>query len=281
MISRTRMITLVRNFSADEVPEGLDEKPELLRYRDERGRNRLHLCADVDVCEDACKDVCRDVCIDVCKDVSRKTNLNTENSVRLGAVLLERGLDINAPAFTEGSWCATPLWYAVGRGHNLPLAKFLLKSGSNPEHCLWAASFSEDLEMLRLLVEAGASLEAVAEVEEDVEAAEAEVAKAAAEVEESVEAAEEKIVEAVFEVEEEVAEEVAEAATHVEETVETAEEEIAEATAGAEEVVEETVEAEPATGTEPVTEATDEAAPEGDAEEAPSDEAEGDEEKAG
>ena len=157
MISRTRMITLVRNFSADEVSKGLDEKPELLRYRDERGRNRLHLCAGVDVCKDVCKDVCR--------DVSRKTNLNTENSVRLGAVLLERGLDINAPAFTEGSWCATSLWYAVGRGHNLPLAKFLLKSGSTPEHCLWAASFSEDLEMLRLLIEAGASLEAVAEGE--------------------------------------------------------------------------------------------------------------------
>jgi len=92
------MITLVRNFSADEVSKGLDEKPELLRYRDERGRKRLHLCAGVDVC----KDVCRDVC----KDVSRKTNLKPENSVRLGAVLLERGLDINAPAFTEGSWCA-------------------------------------------------------------------------------------------------------------------------------------------------------------------------------
>jgi ankyrin repeat protein len=145
MISKTRLQVLVREFQVDEVISGLREKPELLEFRDERGRNWLHLCASV--------------------DVSRKRALDPEDSVRLARELLGLGLDINQPAFTEGSWQATPLWYAVGRGRNRPLAKFLLASGSTPEHCLWAACFREDTRMLGLLIDAGAPLEAVAEAE--------------------------------------------------------------------------------------------------------------------
>ena len=145
MISRTRLQVLVREFRWDEVSAGLREKPELLEYRDERGRNWLHLCASV--------------------DVAVKRGLDPQDSVRLAGDLLDLGIDVNGPAFTEGSWQATPLWYAVGRGRNRPLAQFLLASGSTAEHCLWAACFREDLKMLQLLVDAGAPLEAVAEGE--------------------------------------------------------------------------------------------------------------------
>jgi len=145
VISKTRLQTLVREFQVDDVVSGLREKPELLEFRDQRGRNWLHLCASV--------------------DVSTKRHLDPQDSVRLAGDLLDLGIDINGPAFTEGSWQATPLWYAVGRGRNRPLANFLLASGSTAEHCLWAASFREDLKMLQLLVDAGAPLEAVAEGE--------------------------------------------------------------------------------------------------------------------
>lgn len=143
MISKTKMQNLVKEFHVSEVSAGLREKPGLLQFRDERGRNWLHLCASV--------------------NVSKKTALNPRASVKLAALLLEQGIDVNAPAFTEGSWHATPLWYAVARGRNRSLAKFLLASGSTPEHCLWAASFHQDATMLRLLVDGGAPLEAVAE----------------------------------------------------------------------------------------------------------------------
>ncbi len=139
------MLALVRNFRTDEVADGFREKPELVQCRDDRGRNWLHLCSSV--------------------DVRRHPALNKQDSVRLAAVLLEAGIDVNAPAFAEGSWQATPLWYAVARGRNHPLARFLLESGSSPEHCLWAAAFNEDLEMLKLLVDSGAPLEAIAEHE--------------------------------------------------------------------------------------------------------------------
>lgn len=145
MISKTRMQMLVKEFRIDEVAAGLREKPELLRFRDERGRNWLHLCASV--------------------DVKKKRGLDPKDSVKLARLLLKQGIDVNTPAFTEGTWQATPLWYAVGRGHNHPLAKFLLQSGSTPEHCLWAACFNQDAQMLKLLVDNGAPLEAVAEGE--------------------------------------------------------------------------------------------------------------------
>jgi hypothetical protein len=145
MTSRTRLQALVRELRVEDVTSGLRERPELLEVRDQRGRNWLHLCASI--------------------DVTRKAEPKPKDSVRLAAALLNLGLGINTPAFTEGTWHATPLWYAVARGRNRPLAKFLLQSGSTPEHCLWAACFREDLKMLQLLVGAGAPLEAVAEGE--------------------------------------------------------------------------------------------------------------------
>ena len=145
MISKTRLEQLVKTFQVDEVSAGLREKPALLVVRDKRGRNWLHLTASV--------------------DVDAKPALDPRDSVKQADVLLNLGIAINAPAFTEGDWHATPLWYAVGRGRNLLLATHLRERGSTPEHCLWAACFRQDADMLNLLINAGANLEAVAENE--------------------------------------------------------------------------------------------------------------------
>lgn len=78
---------------------------------------------------------------------------------------LDRQIDINAPAFVEGAFQATPLWYAVSRGRNLPLARFLLAHGSTPEYCLWSTGFHDDVEAIDLLVRHGASVDPVTEDE--------------------------------------------------------------------------------------------------------------------
>ncbi len=145
MISKTKMLTLVKEFRADEAAAGFREKPALLEIKDERGRNWLHLCASV--------------------DISKKHQLSPQDSIKLAKTLLDLGLGIDVSAFTEGEWQATPVWYAVARGRNLPLLRFLLKSGASAEHSLWAASFHQDLDMLRVLIDAGARLDAVAEGE--------------------------------------------------------------------------------------------------------------------
>jgi len=139
MISKTRMLELVKDCRWKEVRDGLASSPALVSFRDERGRNLLHLCCGA----------------------QRKGR--PAESIRTAEVLLAAGIDIDGAAFTEGDWQATPLWYAVARGRNLALARFLLERGSTPEHCLWAAGFNDDVPAIRLLVEHGATLDAVAE----------------------------------------------------------------------------------------------------------------------
>ena len=44
----------------------------------------------------------------------------------------------------EGDFRATPLWYAVARGENLPLATFLVNRGADASYSLWAAVWRDD-----------------------------------------------------------------------------------------------------------------------------------------
>ena len=145
MATKTSLTGAVRRFDIPRVLGGLEETPDLLSHVDERGRNWLHLTASISLPD--------------------HPELRPEDSIELASQLITRGLPINGAAFTEGSWQATPLWFAVARGRNRPLATWLLESGSTPEHCLWAAAFRSDEAMLRLLIKHGASLEAVAEGE--------------------------------------------------------------------------------------------------------------------
>jgi ankyrin repeat protein len=137
-ISKTRLLTLIKELDWRSVKAALESNPELLRYRGDRGQNLLHVCCGLDI-------------------DGRGTSAA---SIKTAGVLLDAGLDINKEAFTEGEWKATPLWYAISRGKNLALAKYLLSRGSSPEHTLWAAAFNDDPVAVRLLVKAGAVVDA-------------------------------------------------------------------------------------------------------------------------
>ena len=52
----------------------------------------------------------------------------------------------------EGDFRATPLWYAVARGENLPLVRFLLARGADASTSLWAAVWRDDDQMCRELL---------------------------------------------------------------------------------------------------------------------------------
>ena len=142
MISKTRMLELIKGLCWRDVEAGLAEKPSLIEFRDQRGRNWLHLCCGVN---------------------PKRRSLRAADSVKTADVLLRAGLDVNEEAFREGDWKATPLWYAVGRGENLTLAKYLLEQGSDPNHCLFAAAFRNDVPAIKLLVESGADIDPVVE----------------------------------------------------------------------------------------------------------------------
>ena len=139
VISKTAVAGLVKQFAWKDVARALDANPKLFKHRDERGRNWLHLCCSI--------------------DLSSHPKLEAADSIRLATLLLDRGLGLDTPAFNEGEWQATPLWYAIGRGHNLKLAEFLLKRGCNPNHSLWAAVFSNNLDAIRLLIKYRADID--------------------------------------------------------------------------------------------------------------------------
>ena len=135
MTSKTRLAELVRSFDAAGVAAALAESPPLLDYRDERGRNWLHLCCATDIKGDPER---------------------AAASIRTAEVLIGLGLDKDSVAFTEGAWKATAVWYAVGRGGNLPLIAHLLQLGCNPNYCLFATVWNRNLDAMRLLIRHGA-----------------------------------------------------------------------------------------------------------------------------
>lgn len=144
MVSKTHLMDLVKALDAQAIDAALAESPKLLSYREPRGWTWLHL---------ACR---REVNADAARAAA---------SIETAKVLLRHGLEMNDAAFTEGTWRATPLWCAIGRGRNLPLARFLLERGADPEHCLWSCAFSRWVEAIDLLVSHGATIDPYAEGE--------------------------------------------------------------------------------------------------------------------
>jgi len=141
-MSRARLFRSIKALDLEAAAAVLAAQPELLQATDDRRRNPLHFLCSL--------------------PAAPKTR---ERSIRLARHLLGAGIDIDAPAFVEGAFRATPLWYSISRGRNLPLARFLLEQGSTPEYCLWAAGFADDVEAIDLLVRHGARVDPVTEDE--------------------------------------------------------------------------------------------------------------------
>jgi ankyrin repeat protein len=138
-VSKSQLLTLIKGLDWRSAKAALEENVGLLEYRDNRGRNLLHVCCGIEI---------------------GTRGLRAADSIKMARVLLDASLDINREAFTEGEWKATPLWYAVSRGKNLELARYLLDRGAGPEHCMWAAAFNNSPAAVRLLVRGGAVVDA-------------------------------------------------------------------------------------------------------------------------
>ena len=136
------MTLLVKAHDADAVAAGLDDSPALKDWRDEKGRNWLHLACASNVEGDAARGLA---------------------GVRTADALIARGFGIEDAAFTEGAWRATPLWFSIAWGRNLQLAEHLLKLGATPAYAMHAAAFNSDLDAMRLLAVHGHAVDEVAE----------------------------------------------------------------------------------------------------------------------
>lgn len=133
MVSKTSLVEAVKRFDWKVVDAGLKERPDLLGHREEREKNWLHL-----LCSTKLK--------------GRKPAA----SIKTADVLLARGIDLHAHAFTEGNWKATPVWWCVSWGRNLALAEHLLELGATADYSMFAACWNDDVPALDLLLKYGA-----------------------------------------------------------------------------------------------------------------------------
>ncbi len=106
--------------------------PELVRATDPQGRMALHI---------AC--------------AATAKSKHDPNGLKTVAALLKAGAgleDIVPMEEDEGDFQANPLWYAVARGENLPLARTLIKRGADASFSLWAAVWRDDAALCRALL---------------------------------------------------------------------------------------------------------------------------------
>jgi ankyrin repeat protein len=140
--SKTSFFEAVKRWQAADVASALRAHPELVSVRDNAGKTALHVCS------------------------RRKPASPVEIAASLATAraLVNAGADISAvqPIQDDGEvFPATPVWCAMAWGRNRKLASYLLKLGANPNHCMFAMVYADNLTGGRLLRRYGARIDEV------------------------------------------------------------------------------------------------------------------------
>ena len=136
-----KFIHAVKNLDLDTVREMTRKDPKWFRWSEPSGKNALHYLCGINPTGDSAKG---------------------DTSLEVLKYLLKGGMDMDSvhkiPDPNCGHFPATPLWYAYAKGRNETLYKYLLKKGANPDNCMWAISWCDDVEAARLFIKHGAKL---------------------------------------------------------------------------------------------------------------------------
>jgi len=132
--SKSALFAAAKAWDAAAVHALLTAAPDLARATDAKGRTALHLA---------------------CAVQPAGATLGEPNGIETVTMLLAAGAGLETAVpmdEDEGDFRATPLWYAVARGENLPLVRFLMSSGADASYSLWAAVWRDDDVLLRDLL---------------------------------------------------------------------------------------------------------------------------------
>jgi uncharacterized protein len=127
--SKTALFAAARRWDSKSVDVLLSRAPNLIDATDPRGRKAMHIACSV-----------------------KPGTPGTLEAHGIGtvSVLLRHGADLHGYVPLEGgSFEATPVWYAVAHGDNLPLVKMLLKRGARADNCLYAVVWNDNAGVLR------------------------------------------------------------------------------------------------------------------------------------
>lgn len=138
--SKTALFEAAKAWDAAAVKAMLAAAPALITATDPKGRMALHMA---------------------CAVRPGGKDLGEPNGIKTVTALLQAGADIEADVpmeEDEEDFRATPVWFAVARGENLPLVRFLLKRGADASSSLWAAVWRDDAVLCRELLKTGPRL---------------------------------------------------------------------------------------------------------------------------
>jgi len=132
--TKTALFEAARTWNAAAVRATLSTKPALVTATDPRGRLALHMA---------------------CAVQPGGKRLGEAHGIKTVSALLDAGAPPEADVpmeEDEEDFRATPVWFAVARGENLPLVRFLLKRGADASYSLWAAVWRDDAVLMRELL---------------------------------------------------------------------------------------------------------------------------------
>jgi uncharacterized protein len=132
--SKTALFAAAKARDFKTISAILRAAPELVRATDRKGRMALHIA-----------------CAATAKSRDDPNGLKTVGTLLKAGAGLEEIVPMDED---EGDFRANPLWYAVARGENLPLVRFLIKRGADASFSLWAAVWRDDAALCRALLSA-------------------------------------------------------------------------------------------------------------------------------
>ena len=128
--SKSALFDAAKTWDAAAVKAMLSAAPALVKATDPRGRMAIHI---------AC----------AAKPGAKQ---GEADGIKTVTALLKAGVPLEAEVpmdEDEGDFRATPIWYAVARGENPHLVRFLLKQGADASWSLWAIVFRDNESMCR------------------------------------------------------------------------------------------------------------------------------------
>lgn len=134
--SKTALFEAAKRWDVATVKAILLAAPDLTKASDVKARTALHIACAVN---------------------PKSGSLGESAGIKTVSVILKAGADLESEVpmdEDEGDFRATALWYAVARGENLSLVRFLLSHGADPSCSLWATVWRDDSVMCRHLLKA-------------------------------------------------------------------------------------------------------------------------------
>lgn len=140
LIEDNEFTRALRKLDVDHVKGLIEKESKWLNWSEEDGKSGIHFLCSIYVEENSAKE---------------------EASFQILQFLIEKGvnMDLVYGIKEKGDvFPATPLWFAYAKGRNKKVYKWLLEQGANPDNCMFAIAWQNDVEAAELFKKYGAKI---------------------------------------------------------------------------------------------------------------------------